>query len=719
MFHKHTEPSTIVHIRAMVTYKVHQKQLSDTLQAQFIYEHSPVFAGTDDFSLLIRLRYTGNISDNHVQEHLNDPFSASNIAVDSQSIKVNSKVKNGLKNKDSTDQSIDPISTSVDQQTENSGWFGGRLSSQFSNATRNLFLNSFSGIQENDECSELNDEKSKLEKETLFLGYGQIFGHYLINDTIIDYSIFKDLQKSTVIEGKYAGIQGLDLPTDDTEYSLLSGFDDLYNTEINPVNGSNLEKNLKFIPFYSSNQNIIFSELEFDPNGWTSETRPYESVRSFYINCKLPKDLPPSYTTEAVQINYNFILGYQLMEGKNIISKTVFVPLKIQPFIDNYGRQPVFHLEKAKLNRYLEDLIIEDVSKHPGLIKQNERSSNQSRRISFWNLKKKLKSIHKRDGSFSITDELNRSQTAFSMTSLSSSLTFDGDVSNFLEILSSLDKADVNDIIEVQEQFEKRMSATKSYQFNVRENLMQILADYKHVQRQKLHADDFADDFDYDYLLPKEQQIKYIIKQNHGIISTLELNKGIFKLGDLINLDISFEDSKYETTGIEIQLLKHQVFHRKEYLKRGNYDEVSSRLDENILESILYEKVMSTFSTVSINTDIFIPLETEPQFKTNFFQSRYYVQVRFITIDNNSADKFKSTEATNTLEDNGTADQTDVEKSPKQHNYDMKNIFTDTNGSMLFRAKEHLLNANEFYIRVPVVILPTYEQDFGIFTAKV
>lgn len=703
----------------MVTYRVHQKQLSDTLQAQFIYEHSPVFAGTDDFSLLIRLRYTGNISEKDTQIHLNDPFSASNTAIDSENVKTYSELNNGTGNQHSTVQSIDPRSSNADQHTENSGWFGSRLSSQFSNATRNLFLNSFNGIQKEAEASKLNDQNSGSQKDTLFLGYGQIFGHYLINDTIIDYSIFKDLQKSTILEGKYAGIHGLNAPTQDNEYSLLAGFDDLYNTEITPVNGSNMEKNLQFIPFYSSNQNIIFSELEFDPSSWTDETKHYESVKSFYINCKLPKDLPPTYATEATQINYNFIFGYQLMEGYNIISKTVFVPFKIQPFIDNYGRQPVFHLEKAKLNKYLEDLIIEDVSKHSALIKHNEKNPSQSRRISFWNLKKKLKPVSKHDSSFSTADELGRSQTAFSMTSLSSSLTFDGDISNFLDILGSLDKSDVNNIIEVQEQFEKRMSGIKSYQFNVRENLMQILADYKYVQRQKLHTTDFDDDLDYDYLLPKEQQIKYIIKQNHGIISTITLNKGIFKLGDSVNLNISFNDSKYETTGIEIQLLKHQIFHRKEYLKRGNYDEVSPRLDENILESILYEKVMSTFSTTSINTDIFIPTEAEPQFKTNFFQSRYYVQVRFITIDNNATGQSTPVEGSVTTDENGTTEQHDVHKPLKRHIYDMKNIFTDTNGSMLFRAKEHLSNANEFYIRVPVVILPTYEQDFGIITAKV
>lgn len=217
--------------------------------------------------------------------------------------------------------------------------------------------------------------------------------------------------------------------------------------------------------------------------------------------------------------------------------------------------------------------------------------------------------------------------------------------------------------------------------------------------------------------LPKEQQTKYIIKQNHGIISTLFLNKGIFKLGDSINLNISFAGCKYETKGIEVQLLKHQVFYREEYLKKGTYDEVSSRLDKNILETILYEKVMSTFDATSVNMDILVPIEADPQFKTNFFISKYYLQVRFIIIDNGSRGK-TSGNADSKAEGNDTVEEED-DATEKKASCDLKNIFIDTTGSMLFRAKDHLTNANEFYIRIPLVVLPTYEQDFGIVTTKV
>ncbi|GAV28580.1 hypothetical protein PMKS-002051 [Pichia membranifaciens] len=710
----------------MVTYRVHQKQISDRLQVQFIYENSPVFAGTDELSLLVRFKYTGDISSINLGVPLHDPFTGANSLREANSDRVQVH----------TSTSIEEQKAEAPKDNDSGGWFGSRLSSQLSNATRSLFLQNLNSLTEEDEDSNglTGNTKAQEEKKlTLFLGYAQILGHYLINDTIIDYSIFKDLEKSTIIEGKYAGIQGLDAVSHESAHSggLLSGLSATYNTEMNSSVDSKMVEKMKFIPFYSTNQNIIFSELVFDPETWTASSQHTESVKSFYINCQLPKDLPPTYCTEAVQINYNFILGYQMMEGNNIVSKSVFVPLKIQPFIDNCGRQPVYHLNKARLNTYMEDLTAEDVSNHLSFIKSDSFSQsgnillngqvtqNQpSRRISFWNLKKKLKRSKSRSSSISTVGSSLEKRRLSSVTSISNSEEPDEKITEFLDILDSLDQADVNNIIQVQEQFEKKMNETKFFKFNVRENLMQIMADYKYVQRQKLSKKDFDDHLEYDYLLPKEQQTKYIIKQNHGIISTLFLNKGIFKLGDLVNLNISFAECKYKTKGIEVQLLKHQIFHREEYLKKGNYDEVSSRLDKNILETILYEKVISAFDATSINMDVLIPVETEPQFKTNFFISKYYLQVRFIIID--SMEKARNAEeVTNQTAGNETINVEAADAEVKKINCDLRNIFIDTTGSMLFRAKDHLSNANEFYIRIPLVVLPTYEQDFGIVTTKV
>lgn len=698
----------------MVTYRVHQKQLSDTLHAQFIYENSPVFAGTDDFSLLVRLRYTGDISELDLGGQLCDPFHTDGrLEENAEDVKVHTErtEKKDVKREESA--------SSTSSTSQGGGWFGSRLSTQLSSATRSLLLQTLNDKKDEDSMGQepLLQAEKKQRKETLFLGYAQVLGHYLINDSIIDFSIFQELLKSTIIEGKYAGIQGLNaIENPEDNLGMLPGLSALYNTEINSLGGTGIDEHMQFIPFYSSNQNIIFSDCVFDPEQWSHETKATDSVRSFYINCKLPKDLPPTYFTEAVQINYNFIFGYQMMEGNSVVSKTVFVPLKIGPFIDKYGRQPIYHLEKARLNTHLEDLVIEDVSKHPAISRHNSSTRNDSiRRVSFWNLKKNMLGSHPHHMDYLSSNNLvSKKKYSMSISSLSSVPVLDDDVKTFLDILDKLDSAGVNDIMSVQEQFERKMNESKQFQFNVRENLMQILADYKYVQRQTIARKDIDEHLDYDYILPKEQQIKYIIKQNHGIISTVTLNKGIFKLGDQININLSFDSCRYETTGIELQLLKHQYFNHAEYLKKSSYGQVSPRLDNDTLETILFEKVMSLYGCTTVNTDILVPLETEPQFKTNFFVSKYYIQIKFITIDAYGNDQ--SVAEPSEKPESEVSTETPVSTRSV---YDMKDIFTDGMGSILFRSKDYLYNANEFYIRIPVVILPTYEQDFGVFTAKV
>lgn len=710
----------------MVTYRVHQKQISDLLQVQFIFENSPIFAGTNDLSLLIRFKYTGDISKSDAGIQLQDPFAESNINGKTNEQDDSSEIKTHTEKVQKNDSSDAAQKDTTDgSNNKNESWFGSRLSAQLSNATRNIFLQSLSDVQEEEdhmatETSKLKEKQDS--KVSLLLGYGQILGYYSINESIIDYSIFKEMQSSTIIEGKYAGINGLTAPTqnelDNENNVLFNALNSLYNVELNAITESNLSDYLKFIPFYSSNQNIIFGELEFDPEAWkVDEPIENECIKSFYINCRLPKDLPPTHFTEALQINYNFVLGYQIIEGSDIISKTVFVPLKIQPFIDNYGRQPIYHLQYPRLNCHLDDLVIADVSDHPLLIKSSDKPSSTStgKRISFWNIKKHINqnNQYKSRKSSLASSVRSRRKSAYSINSISSDYVVDDEIADFLETLGSLDDADVNDIVKIQEQFEKKMNESNSFEFNVRENLIQIMANYKSVQRQK-PSREYDDEFEYDFVLPKEQQTRFLIKQDNGLISTVSLNRGIFKLGDLINLNLCFENSKYETKGVEIQLLKQQIFYRDEYLKRNNYGDVSSRLtSNNILETVLYEKLLSTFDATSINHDVLIPVEAEPQFKTNFFTVKYYLQIRFIIVDSYNQEK-RNQKNTENQEESSTEEETEFKKEV----YDLKNIFIDGTGSILFRATENLTNANEFYVRIPVIILPTYEQDFGLFTTK-
>lgn len=640
----------------MAVHQVYETQLTPLLRAEFIYETSPVVAGTNDLSLIVRFRYTGVLNKQAAR------------------------------------------TPEAPGEPETNSWFGSRLSMQLSNATRALFVNQMNGIGEEGET--LVNQKSKSSKVELVLGFHQLLGYYNINDSYLNFDIFKDLQRSTIIEGKMAGIHGLEVSTNtksnETEsLGVLSSLGTLYNTELSSLENLNIINHVHTIPFFSSDQNIMFSSLVFDPSQWDEASFARESTKSFYLTAKLPENLPPTYKSDPIQITYNFVFGYQIWENSQLVNKTIFVPLKLQPFLDENARQPIFHLENAELNVKLENVKSVDVTSHPS-VKRLEDSGSKTRRISFWNIKNKSNDDleSRRPSSATTFDSLKR-------MSISDMKDIKGteNIEKFMEILDKMQTTNVNDIVELQDSFDKEFMETKK-SFNVRENIIHILGDSRKTIPHDHQHQDAVEESKWEYLLPVDIQRRFVIKQNHHLISTLSLNKCVFKVGDSISLNLSFDKARYYTTGIEIQLIKKQHFFRKEYIKLDNYDNLPPNMThENALETVLFEALHSTMNTKNFNSEIIIPSATEPQFKCNFFSVNYYVQVKFIM--------------SNVYNLEGAQEN---EESLRQK-FDLKNIFTDEKGSLLYQPVEAIYDANSFTARIPIFLLSNYEMDFGRVTA--
>ncbi|GMF62162.1 unnamed protein product [[Candida] boidinii] len=160
--------------------------VSDTIRAELIYENYPIVAGTDELSVILRLRYVGDLP-------MEPPTSKQD----------HSEEQNQKKQQQQQQQQ-----QKQEKDDNNSSW-SRRISSQLSNATRAMFLQDLENISE--EASEQED--NRLNDISLFLGYTQVFGYYVLNKQIIDFEIFKDLQTSSIIGGKLAGIPGLEIAT--------------------------------------------------------------------------------------------------------------------------------------------------------------------------------------------------------------------------------------------------------------------------------------------------------------------------------------------------------------------------------------------------------------------------------------------------------------------------------------------------------------------------
>ncbi|QPG75415.1 hypothetical protein FOA43_002769 [Brettanomyces nanus] len=712
----------------MVTYKLYSKQINKQVRIEAVYENYPVIAGTDELSILVRFKYTGKrdvLGDGKYRIPRtgdgSNTMTGSSGADGSNEVAgsidaTGSNEADGASAADGANGANGASSATSDVSSETgadknsstlatSSW--GRLSMQLSNATRSLFLAQSNSIDEN-----TKQEEEQEEDFTMYLGYSQVLGYYTVNDKIVDFKIFEQLQKSTIIGGKFAGIDTLNA---NVEVSRKGGFvgqlSTLLSTDINAF-GRNIAADIHMIPFYSTTQSIMFSEMKFQ----AKSGNPSAESRSFYLNYKLPKDLPPCFQSVAGSICYQLVLGYQVLEDGVFVQKTIMIPLKIQPNVDKFGRQPLFHLEKVRLNVNSEKLVT-SISKEVSGMHSRHGSAG---RLSFKNMRSYAGSIG--------TSGHRSSAVSFDMMKreigLKGRVMSDGLGSSwnrrFLELMQELDKSRLNEVNKVQEKFDAEMNQNKVLNYNARESLIHIMADYKSVQRETFDPLlDEEEGIDYISMVPQSEQTKYLIKQNHLEIGTLEMDKSVFKVGDPINLSIDFQESDIETKGLEIQLIRSQIFYREEYLKRGTYGEVYEGLSsERSLETVIYEKLTSTFDSRMVNDDLLIPLETEPQFKTNYFDVRYFIQVRFVLLDQYGVLKrrkeAKAKSAGADTEDGALLeDLENLSVKPPRKLFDLHEIFMDKTGSMLFKAKEDFESGYEFTVRIPIVVLPNYEQDFG------
>ena len=617
----------------MVTHKVFRKKIVDSVELDVVFENDPIIVGNDELSALIKLRYVGKLGKPRATPKMSDQ---------------------------NDDTLVSPTSGS-------SGW-GSRLSAQLTNATRTLFFQELSSGGTNSD-GEIQDKAP--DDVTLFFGFAQVLGYYTVNDEILDFSIFEDMQKSALINNKLAGINTLDAGTDFKSTAVIANVPELMCEEDNYVGDRFSSQNFHIIPFYSTNQSVLFGELKFEPSKWDADLIKLspinnQTTKGFYLNIKLPQTLPPNFSSEACQIKYKLVIGYQLLEEDKFVHHTVQIPLNIDPYIDKFGREPLYQIDKLRLNVKPEKCTTTEIK---ALRYSHSRSSSvRSRRNSSISIKMSPALVsgtfgsientnrpptqlngniltvptsisHRRRGSSNMTFERMR-KTAEKKTSLSKADMDDNSDSEqaaitFKKIISDLDTAKSEDVGKIQTYFEKFADKNADMDPNPRLNVMRIMADYQSIQNESYDPDsDDKDGIEYVSMIPKIDRSRFLIRHDHMDIALVELDKGIFRTGDLVNISFSFEESDIVTKGVEVQVVRSLIFYREEYLKKGNYDEVYKGITQGKnLDRVVYERLVSTFDAQSISVDALIPPESTPQFRTSFFEVKYYVQLRFILLD--------------------------------------------------------------------------------------
>lgn len=499
-------------------------------------------------------------------------------------------------------------------------WFGKKLSMQLTNSARALFLEEFNNPN--------SKEKEFNKSIDLFSGYVQLSGMFTYNDSVINHEKFGQIYKNTTISGKIGGLQGLEISKHQPN-NLLNMVSNFLNTDIQSIGKTEDESNhsdhssklfqdtKNLVPFFSTNQSLLFSLINLKPG----------EIKNFYVNFKLPDFLPPTYIGNIIKINYNLIIGSSI-DSKMGLPKPLVInfPLRVSAFFHKEGYQPIFNLNKFILLQS-EKCYIEEIEDKVSFkqLKKHIETKNFLNKFLIDNKKdifiKRIRDLQNNDDN--LINEFKKSKVK-------------ENISQFSEILTKNDDNDNNN---------------------------------NDDSKRLIHIDGF----------PYERQInkfqtQYLINRDGKFITNLTFSKPFYKVGGSIKLNLNFKSldnaPSEKVTGVLISLENLELISPK-------YS-VSEQLVEITKDNVIhYRESFSTYNTTEFSISIPIPINSTSQFKTNIFESKWALSIKFVI---------------------AMDDSINVE------------AHTDKSGSLVF-AKDTLAG-QEFNCRLPVFIIPS-DQEFG------
>jgi hypothetical protein len=542
----------------MPSHAVHTHGLLKNVSVEAIYENNPVFAD-ESVSVILRFKHLGQSNEEDGVDLGQNPAAPSAPSSSGSSEDARRSTGNG------------------------SEWFGKRLSTQLSNSARALFLDEFNKSQSKSAEDAFNKSIE------LFSGYVQVSGVFTFDEGVIDAEKFDQIHKKTTVSGKIGGLQGLELSRHQNDNLLTyisSGLSGFFSSDIQSMakDGEEsatqqlFESNKNLIPFFSTNQSLLFSSI----------TLKAGEIKSFYYNCKLPNFLPPSYIGSSTKIDYTLIIGSSIDVNDGIPKPLVLkFPLRISPFFNKDGYQPIYDLNKF-------------------ILLQSEKSFGESieRKASFKQLRKLI-------------------DTRVSTENLS--LVDKREI--FLKRIKDLQETDNNE--DTIDNFTKSKVKDNISQFTELQTSTQTHTNESDSQQNDTTRTKQINGFQFERQITKFQN-QYMINRNGKFISLLTFSRSFYKVGDSIRLHFNFQspDATLESvkaTGVMITLENSELIRNS-----FSVHDTQETTDKNTQSIIHYRESFSTFNVANFSVNVPIPINSTAQFKTNIFESKWSIVFKFI-----------------------------------------------------------------------------------------
>ena len=176
--------------------------------------------------------------------------------------------------------------------------------------------------------------------ETLMMGYGQITGSFVVDNSLVNQGPFDEVKRKGVIGGQRGGgVVGVDNARNDGGLFGSLGWSNIGESLGGLLGGSELSSikemksiaNAKPIPILSTPQSILFVDLRLSPG----------QSRSYTYTYSLPAGIPPTHKGRCFKIFYNLLVGTQRV-GTSTQHQVRFleVPFRVLPGVDGKDLMP-------------------------------------------------------------------------------------------------------------------------------------------------------------------------------------------------------------------------------------------------------------------------------------------------------------------------------------------------------------------------------------------
>ena len=169
---------------------------------------------------------------------------------------------------------------------------------------------------------------------TLIMGYACLTGSFMLEESLINTSLFEEVRKSTIGWQGSGGVVGIGTKKRDSGLLGNIGWHNLgeslggllKTTEPSTLRNIKGVAKTSAIPIISTPQTVLFVDLRLKPG----------QAKSFTYNHLLPIDIPATYKGRAIKISYGLVIGVQKqqMSLQQHPIRHVEVPFRVLPGVN-------------------------------------------------------------------------------------------------------------------------------------------------------------------------------------------------------------------------------------------------------------------------------------------------------------------------------------------------------------------------------------------------